>query len=134
MMNFDLAPLIKSGYKRFLIGPAFLGVLCVALACALGYTAFAAALFRGVVLGLLDVIIMMHGIRKAMPYAKEPEKGLRIMRRYRWYRVISASSIIILLLKQGLDVTGVFIGLLLTHIFLIIHLIFIAYRLNKEET
>lgn len=132
MMSFNLAPLIKDGYKHFLIWPSLLGLPFLALAYALGYPVFALGLFRGFVLGLLDTVITIHGIRKAMRYESEPEKGLAVMRRYRWYRVISASSVIILLLKQGSDVTGVCIGLLLTHIFLIINLIIIAYRLNRK--
>lgn len=134
MMRFDLAPLLRGGYKRFLTAPALAGLAVAALAYAAISPAWALALFRGCIIGLLDKVIMLHGIRRAMPYEKEPEKGLAIMRRYRWYRVIAASSIIIMLLKQGHDVTGVCIGLLLIHIFLLINLTFIAYQLNKEET
>ncbi|MDO4920240.1 MAG: hypothetical protein Q4E64_00185 [Phascolarctobacterium sp.] len=134
MMKFDLAPSLKSGYKQFLVGPAVGGVAMAIAAHILISPAWALALFRGSIVGLLDKVIMLHGIRRAMPYEKEPEKGLAIMRRYRWYRVIAASSIIIMLLKQGRDVTGVCIGLLLIHIFYLINLTFIAYRLNKEET
>ena len=131
MMRFDLAPLLRGGYKRFLTAPALAGLAVAALAYAAISPAWALALFRGCIIGLLDKVIMLHGIRRAMPYEKEPEKGLAIMRRYRWYRVIAASSIIIMLLKQGHDVTGVCIGLLLIHIFLLINLTFIAYQLNK---
>lgn len=54
------------------------------------------------------------------------------MKRHRWYRVLSASSIIILLLRQGANVAGVCMGLLLIHIFLLFNLTIIAYQLNKE--
>lgn len=117
-----------------LLNPALGGVALAVLVHVLISPVWALALFRGCIVGLLDKGIMLHGINKAIPYAKEPQKGLAIMRRYRWYRVISASTIIILLLKQGQDVAGVCIGILLIHIFLLINLTFIAYRLNKEET
>ncbi len=134
MMKFDLGPLLKGGYKRFLIGPAAAGLAAAAFVYAAGSPRWALALFRGFVLGILDTVIMLHGIRRAMDYSDEPQKGLSIMRRYRWYRLIAASSVIILLLKQGADVAGVYIGLLLIHIFFLINLTFIAYRLNKKET
>ncbi|WP_405379178.1 hypothetical protein [Phascolarctobacterium sp.] len=116
------------------MGPALAGLAFVAVLYGAGKPDWALALFRGIILGLLDTVILIHGIRKAMPYDKEPKKGLVIMRRYRWYRIIAASSIIILLLRQGSAVAGVCLGLLLIHIFLLFNLTFIAYRLNKEET
>lgn len=131
MMSFDLSPLIQGGYKRFVVRPVIWSVPILVLIYFLGHTEFAVSFFRGIVIGILDTIIMMHGIRKAMPYKDEPRKGLAIMKRYRLYRIISASSIIVLLLKQGSNVAGACLGLLLTHIFLIINLTIIAYRLNK---
>ncbi|MDY6028809.1 MAG: hypothetical protein SPI71_00875 [Acidaminococcaceae bacterium] len=134
MFYFNLAPLIREGYKSFILLPAVLGIFFAGTVWFSGYPLFARELFRGFVVGLLDIIIMVHGIRRAMAYKDEPEKGLALMRRYRWYRIASAGSIIVLLLKQRVDVTGVCIGLLLTHIFLIINLIIIACRLNRKET
>lgn len=132
MMSFDLSPLIRGGYKKFIIGPALGAAPLILLAYFLGYNDFAVSLFRGVVIGLLDVVIMLTGIRKAMPYTDEPEKGLKIMKRYRMYRIISASSIVVLLLKQGSSVAGACLGLLLIHILLIFNLTIIAYRLNQS--
>ena len=131
MMSFDLSPLIQGGYKKFVIGPAICSLPFILLAYFMGYPDFALSLFRGVVIGSLDAIIMLTGVRKAMPYKEDPEKGLSIMRRYRLYRILSASSIVVLLLKQGSSVAGACLGLLLTHILLIINLTIIAYRLNK---
>lgn len=131
MMSFDLSPLIQGGYKRFVVRPVIWSVPILVLIYFLGHIEFAVSFFRGIVIGTLDTIIMMHGIRKAMPYKDEPRKGLAIMKRYRLYRIISASSIIVLLLKQGSNVAGACLGLLLIHIFLIINLTIIAYRLNK---
>ncbi len=131
MMSFDLSPLIQGGYKRFVIGPALWSLPVLVLVYFSGYPDFALSLFRGVVIGLLDTVIMMAGIRKAMPHSDNPQKGLAIMRRYRWYRIISASSLVILLLKQGSNVAGACLGLLQIHKFLIINLTIIAYRLNQ---
>ncbi len=132
--KFDLTPLLQGGYRPFLLVPALLGLACCAAVYGLGRAGLAAGLLRGCLLGLLDVVIMISGIKRALPYKEEPQKGLAIMRRYRWYRVAAAASIIILLLKQGSAVLGVFLGLLLIHIFFLINLISIAYRLRKEET
>lgn len=132
MMTFDFAPVVRGGYKRFLMLPALIGLVLVIALHVAGYPQAALSLFRGCVLGLLDTVIFVHGIKKALPYAREPQRGLAIMKRHRWYRVLSASSIIILLLRQGANVAGVCIGLLLIHIFLLFNLTIIAYQLNKE--
>ncbi len=132
--KFDLTPLLKKGYGPFLKLPLAAGLIVCAGVWGLGCGGVAFSLLRGCVLGLADGAIMLKGIKKALPFKDEPQKGLAIMRRYRWYRVAAASAVIILLLKQGSAVTGVFIGLLLMHIFFIINMIFIAYRLDKEET
>ncbi len=132
--KFDLTPLLKKRYGPFLKLPLAAGLIVCAGVWGLGYGGIAFSLLRGCVLGLADGAIMLKGIKKALPFKDEPQKGLAVMRRYRWYRVAAASAVIILLLKQGSAVTGVFIGLLLMHIFFIINMIFIAYRLDKEET
>lgn len=133
MIDFDFTPIVqKEGLhivKRILI----MGVPVVVIAFFVSRV-FGMALFQGLILGIMDTLIMFRGINKALPYVDNPEKGLAIMRRYRWYRLIAVSSIIVMLLKQKADVLGAFFGLLLTHIFLIIQLTFIAYNLNKKDT
>lgn len=131
MKSFDFSPLLIGGYKKFVVGPALWSVPILALVYFLGYKAFAISFFYGIIIGLLDNVIMITGMRKALPYDKDPQRGLAIMKRYRVYRIISASTLVVLLLKQGHNVVGTCIGLLLTHIFLIINLTIIAYRLNK---
>ena len=116
MMSFDLSPLIQGGYKRFVVRPALWSLPVLVLIYFMGYPDFALSFFRGIVIGTLK---------------DQPRKGLAIMKRYRLYRIISASSLIVLLLKQGSGVAGACLGLLLTHILLIINLTIIAYRLNK---
>lgn len=134
MMKFDLTPLLKNGAHKIIIRQALLGAPFVALTFLLGYKDFALALFRGEVIGLLDSVIMFSGIKKALSYADYPEQGVKIMQRYRWYRIISAGSLIVLMLKLKYHVFGVCVGFLLIHIFLIINFLFIAYRLDREET
>ena len=132
MMNFDFTPVVRGSYKRFLMLPACIGLVMVIALQVLGHPEAALSLFRGFVVGLLDTVILVRGMKKALPYVKDPQRGLAIMKRHRWYRVLSASSIIILLLRQGANVAGVCMGLLLIHIFLLFNLTIIAYQLNKE--
>lgn len=134
MKKFDMTPLIARGSYKIISRLAVWAVPVVLLALVLGYREFGISLFRGVVVGLLDTLIMFAGIKKALPYVKEPEKGLAIMKRYRWYRIFSASTLVVLMLKLKYPAFGVCLGFLLIHIFLIINLTFIAYRLDKEET
>ncbi len=129
MMKFDLTPLITKGSGKLLLHLALWAVAVLVVVAAAGYREFAVALFRGVVLGLLDTMIMFLGMKKALPYVQEPQKGLAVMRRFRWYRLLAVSVAIILMLKLKFQVLGVIFGFLLIHIFLIIKLIFIASRL-----
>lgn len=133
MMNFDLTPLVQAGgYK--VIARLFISAMPLVIAAELliGH-AFGLSLFRGVVIGVLDTIIMFHGMKRALPYVKNPQKGISIMGRYRIYRLLSAGSIFVLMLKLKYPVFGASLGFLLIHIFLIINLLFFAYRLNKKE-
>jgi len=131
-MRFDLTPLIKRGYKQFLLAPLLAGTGVAALAGIFFGAEVALGLFRGALLGGLDGGILLLGVRRSLPYVKEPRKGIRKMRRYGFIRFLVISSLIVLLFKQGSDVLFVFVGLLLMHIFFIINLTFIASRLAKD--
>ena len=131
MMSFDLTPLVQAGgYK--VIGRLFVSAMPLVIAAALlvGHD-FSVSLFRGVVIGVLDTVIMFHGMKRALPYVKNPQKGISIMGRYRIYRLMSAGSIFVLMLRMKYPVFGASLGFLLIHIFLIINLLFFAYRLNN---
>lgn len=134
MMKFDLTPLLVQRSYKILMRLAICSLPFIGLVLMAGHREFGIALFRGVVMGLLDTMIMLAGIKKALPYVNFPEKGLGIMRRYKLYRLFSAGSIIVLMLKLKYPAFGVCMGFLLIHIFLIINLTFIASRLNKKET
>lgn len=131
MMKFDLTPLVTRSYRQFLLLPFLVGCLLAAAAGAFYSREIGIGLFRGAVLGVLDAVLMLLGVRRALPYVETPEKGVRVMRRYGIYRLIAVASIVVLLLKQGFSVAFVLVGLLLMHIFFIINLTFIAYRLSK---
>ena len=131
MMKFDLTPLVTRSYREFLLRPCLAAfVLAVAAGVVLSRET-GLGLFRGGVLGALDAMLLLLGVRKAQPYVAEPEKGVRVMRRYGTYRLIAIASIVVLLLKQGFNVAFVLAGLLLMHILFIFNLTFIAYRLSK---
>lgn len=133
MMNFDFTPVVQKQGPQIVKRLFMMGVPLVIIAFICNRV-FGMALLQGVILGIMDTLIMFRGINKALPYVENPKKGLAIMRRYRWYRLIAVSSIIVMLLKQKAAVLGAFVGLLLTHIFLLIQLIFIAYNLNQKDT
>lgn len=133
MMNFDFTPIVQKEGPKIVKKMAFMALPLIILFFIYSRS-FGMSFMQGVVLGIMDTLIMIRGINKALPYVKTPKKGLAIMRRYRWYRLIAVSSIIVLLLKQNAEVLGAFFGLLLSHIFLLIQLTFIAYNLNKKDT
>ena len=72
MKSFDFSPLLIGGYKKFVVGPALWSVPILVLVYFLGYKAFAISLFYGIIIGLLDTVIMITGMRKALPYDKDP--------------------------------------------------------------
>ena len=130
-MKFDLTPLVTRSYREFMLLPFLAGCMLAVAAGIFLSREIGLGLFRGAVLGTLDAMLMLLGIRKALPYVATPEKGVRTMRRYGIYRLIAIASIVVLLLKQGFNVVFVLVGLLLMHILFIFNLIFIAYRLTK---
>ena len=131
MMKFDLTPLVTRSCREFLLLPFLAGCILAAAAGIFLSRDIGLGLFRGGVLGTLDAMLMLLGVRKALPYVAEPKKGVRVMRRYGTYRLLAIASIVVLLLKQGFNVAFVLVGLLLMHIFFIFNLTFIAYRLSK---
>jgi len=134
MNKFDFTPVIQSRRSEILLRMFFMAIPCVILGHLFVSSVFGYAMLQGVVIGIMDATIVMQGIKKALPYVKEPKKGLKVMKRYRWYRLIAISTIILLLLRQNAEVLGTFIGILLTHILYIFQLTFIAYQLEKKDT
>ena len=134
MNNYDFTPVIQSR-RGEILARMFIMAIPFAIICYFFVSpAFGYAMFQGYFIGVMDAAIMMQGIKKALPYVKEPKKGLKVMKRYRWYRLIAISTIILLLLRQNAEVFGTFIGILLTHILYIFQLTFIAYQLKKKDT
>lgn len=134
MAVFDMGPQVTGSYKEFVMRPALWSIPVVCASILLGQHGFANSLIYGVILGIMDTVIYVTGVRRAMPYSHDPNKGLRIMGRYKWYRLFAIGSIVVLMLKRGFDVMGTCFGLLLIHIFLIINLTIIAYRINNQAT
>ncbi len=131
--DFDLAPVIKAGSGKFIARVAFFSLIFVVAAAVAGQGSMAVGLFRGIVLGVLDLIILFAGMKKSLAYADAPEKGVKIVRRHRYYSLIIIASVIVLMLRMKFPVFDVFLGLLLIHIFFIGNLLFVSYRLNNER-
>ena len=134
MSNYDFTPIIQTRRGEILSRMFVMGIPFAAIGYFAVEPAFGYAMLQGICVGIMDAVIMLQGIRKALPYVKEPKKGLKIMKRYRWYRLIAISTIILLLLRQNSPVLGTFVGILLTHILYIFQLTFIAYQMKKKVT
>ena len=78
----------------------------------------------GLMWGFLDTLLMFIGIKKGMKVS--PEASLREMQRTLIKRLFFAVSIILIMLKLDFPVLGIFMGFLLSHIFLLVNLIIIA--------
>ena len=76
--------------------------------------------------GFIDTLMMFRGVRKGM--TMEGEKSLQEMHRTLIKRLAFAVMLVMVMLKLGLSVFGVFMGFILSHIFLLCNLIIIAGR------
>ena len=93
MANFDLTPLVKGGGYKVIFRLFLWSVPLVLILFVFGNHDFAVSFFRGVVIGVMDTVVMFHGMKQALPYVGTPRKGVKIMRRYRYYRLGLAGSI-----------------------------------------
>lgn len=80
--------------------------------------------------GLVDILLMLEGARKGME--SEPEKSLRIMHITMLKRMFFTGLIVIVMLRMGLNVFGVFISFLLLHIASIVNFLIIALKDKKS--
>lgn len=131
--NFDLTPLVRQGGTPIIMRTALCVLVLAVLARLAGFEEVSAGLFRGMVVGALDMVIMCSGARKALPFKNDPERGVKLLKRYRYYRLFAAGSLFVAMLKMKYHVFYVAVGFLLTHIFYILNLLFVACQLNKEE-
>lgn len=77
MMKFDLTPLVQTGgYK--VVAKLFISAMPLVILAGFIDYAFSVSLFRGVVIGVLDTVIMFHGMKRALPYVKEPQRVFRL--------------------------------------------------------
>ena len=76
--------------------------------------------------GFIDTLMMFSGVRKGMTL--DGEKSLQEMHRTLIKRLAFAVMLVMVMLKLGLSVFGVFMGFILSHIFLLCNLIIIAGR------
>lgn len=80
----------------------------------------------GAFCGIVDSILMLQGTRKGMKV--DVEKSLAIMHRTMLKRMGFTGLIVIVMLRMGLNVFGVFIGFLLLHIASIFNFSIIALK------
>lgn len=76
--------------------------------------------------GFIDTLMMFNGVRKGM--ALDGEKSLQEMHRTLLKRLAFAVILVMVMLKLKSGVFGVFMGFILSHIFLLCNLIIIAGR------
>lgn len=129
--KFDLTPYIKQHAGTLIFRTAACVFALALLARLLGYNEEALGLFRGMVIGALDMAIMFTGVKKAMPYVHDPERGVKLLKRYRYYRLASAGSIFCVMLRMKYPALFAAAGFLLMHIFYILNLLFVACRLEN---
>ncbi|HIU64605.1 MAG TPA: hypothetical protein IAB06_06195 [Candidatus Avacidaminococcus intestinavium] len=78
----------------------------------------------GLLWGFIDTYFMFNGIKKGMKMSAEA--SLKEMQRTLIKRLFFAVALVFVMLKLDFPVLGLFMGFLLSHIFLLINLIIIA--------
>ena len=77
MANFDLTPLVKGGGYKVIFRLFLWSVPLVLILFVFGNHDFAVSFFRGVVIGVMDTVVMFHGMKQALPYVGTPRKGVK---------------------------------------------------------
>lgn len=129
---FDMTAKVKNDSKLIIMRTVLAVLVLAILAQVLGYQQVSAGLFRGAVIGGLDMVIMFRGVHKALPYVNDPQRGVKVMDRHRYYRLAAAGSILCGMSMMKMPIFFAVGGFLLTHIFYIINLIFVACQLTRE--
>lgn len=132
MKMIDFTPLVTMGYKKVMTRLAVISFAIALVVKIAGYQDFAEGLALGGMVGLIDTLVMFLGIQRSLPKG-EPEAAMKVMKRFRWIRRLTAGILVVVMLKLKFHVLGVCMGFLLVHIFLIFNLIFVAYQLNKKQ-
>jgi hypothetical protein len=115
---------VLASFKTVLFRHAFFSLCVVGVVYFFKGSEDAVVWFAGCALGFIDTLLMFHGVRKGMTMSGED--SLAEMRRTLVKRLIVAVALVMVMLKLGLNVFGVLMGFILTHIFLLCNLIIIA--------
>ena len=115
---------VLASFKTVLFRHAFFSLCVVGIAYVYKGQEEALIWLAGCTLGFIDTLLMFHGVRKGM--SRSGEESLNEMRRTLVKRFAIAVALVLVMLKSGLNVFGVLMGFILTHIFLLCNLIIIA--------
>lgn len=117
---------ILASFKTVLFRHAFFSLCVVALVAYFRGIETALIWAVGCAWGFIDTLMMFRGVRKGMGQAGE--ESLQEMHRTLLKRLAFAIMLVIVMLKLKLSVFGIFMGFILSHIFLLLSLIIIAGR------
>ncbi|NLY83808.1 MAG: hypothetical protein GX084_04255 [Acholeplasmataceae bacterium] len=127
-MNGMLQGLTES-FKTVLFRHALFSLGSVALVVFVKGPAVGAIWAVGFIWGFTDMFLMFRGVRKGM--GQTGEESLQEMHRTLLKRLAFAIMLVIVMLKLKLSVFGIFMGFILSHIFLLLSLIIIAGRKRR---
>jgi len=117
---------VLASFKTVLFRHAFFSLCVVSLVFFFRGLESALIWAAGFAWGFIDTLMMFRGVRKGM--TMEGEGSLQEMHRTLLKRLAFAVILVMVMLKLESGVFGVFMGFILSHIFLLCNLIIIAGR------
>ena len=115
---------VLASFKTVLFRHALFSLCVVSLVLILQGFGSALIWAAGCAWGFIDTLMMFHGVRKGM--TRDGEGSLQEMHRTLLKRLAFAVILVMVMLKLESGVFGVFMGFILSHIFLLCNLIIIA--------
>lgn len=118
---------ILSSFNKVLFRYALFSVLLVTIVFMLTKNFAATGAWTvGCLWGFCDIFLLFRGVRRGM--RESPEASIAEMHRTLLQRLSFAIIAVVVVLKVGLGLFGVFMGFILSHVFLLINLVIITNR------
>lgn len=124
----------KNGVLLYLRGVFLRQVVSALLIFAVGTALLPRFMYSwavGCLVAVVDVVLVLSAVFRTMQ--TEPKAGLSVMRKSMLKRLVLVVAVSLVMLKMGLNPIGVFISFILMHISLVLNLIILTSRAQRDK-